>query len=83
MAVVAVAMNCYVVEKERKVSHQLHQLPQGSYLEAVVQASLSYYLEGAAGVDTFPLKMEGPLVGEEGEDMAHQAHQGGTGDAPR
>ena len=37
-----------------------HQL-QGSYLEAV---------------DMFPLKMEGPLVGEEGEDMAHQ---GGTG----
>lgn len=42
--------------------------------------SLSYHLEGAVGVDTFPLKMEGPLVGEEGEDTAHQ---GGKGDAPR
>ena len=78
MVVAAVALKYCVVEKEREVSHQL--LLQGSYLEVVAQVSLSYYLEGEEEVDTFPLKMEGPLVGEEGEDTAHQV---GKGDALR
>ena len=78
MVAVAVAMKCCVIEKEREVSHQL--LLQGSYLEVVAPVSLSYYLEGEEEIDTFPLKMEGPLVGEEGEDTAHQ---GGKGDALR
>ena len=75
MVVVAVSTKCCVAEKERGVSHQL----QGSYLEAVAQASLSYHPESVVEeeeVDMFPLKMEGPLVGEEGEDMAHQGGMG-------